>query len=221
MQEIAEQWLRKPYSGLDVAYFADELRQCLTEAVLWGASQEMAKAECPPALYEPMITPGPTETPTPEPTPTPQARQVTAVGGITDASDPQTITANSITLRFSREGGSVTGQGHVEKTFSGKCKRADGTWIERTIVYAWDIVVLSGTYSDDTGKLEGTAQITHRHVTCQTGAKWTDEWSATLQDGRVVGRFLDDCDQLVRDYKWPDFTPSCLPGASDPFELTV
>jgi len=82
-------------------------------------------------------------------------------------------------------------------------------------------VVFSGTYFEDTGQLDGTAQITFRHVTCERGAAWSEPWSATLQGGQVLGRFMEDCDWVASLYEWPNSTPECLPGAEDRFELAV
>jgi hypothetical protein len=163
-----------------------------------------------------------TETPAAEPTvtATPQGQEVTAMGQLTDLYDPSEITANSTTLRFNTQGGPVTGEAHFEKTYTGSCRTAGDQYIDGTIVWTWD-VVFSGTYSKDTGQLDGTAQITFRHVTCQRGAAWTEPWVATLQGAQVAGRFLEDCDQVATLYSWPNSTPECLPGAEDRFTLTV
>jgi hypothetical protein len=166
--------------------------------------------------------PQPTETPTPQPTatPAPPGQDVTATGQLTDLYDPSQITVNSITLRFNTQGGSVSGEAHFEKKVQGSCRTASDQYIDGTIVWTWD-VVFSGTYYQDRGQLDGTAQITFRHVTCQRGAAWSEPWSATLQGNKVVGRFLEDCDWVASLYSWPNSTPECLPAALDSFELTV
>jgi len=246
VQGIADQWLAAGYGGIDVAVAADDLRQCLIDKAQGGVGRDEAIGECPLWLYEPKVTPSPTqaptpyatatslpgetqtpapeptEPPTPEPTatPSPLGQQVTARGQLTDLYDPSKITANSITLRFNTQGGSVTGEGHVERTSSGGCRTADDQWIDGIIVWTWD-VVFSGTYSRDTGQLDGTAQIAFRHVTCQRGAAWSEPWSATLQGSQVVGRFIEDCEWVASLYEWPTSTPECLPGAQDKFQLTV
>jgi hypothetical protein len=178
--------------------------------------------EEPPVEETETPAPEPTETPTPEPTetPTPQAQEVTATGQLTDLSDPSKITANSITLRFNTQGGSVSGEAHFEKKYQGSCRTASDQYIDGTIVWTWD-VVFSGTYYQDRGQLDGTAQITFRHVTCQRGAAWSEPWSATLQGGQVLGRFMEDCDWVASLYNWPTSTPECLPGDEDRFTLTV
>ena len=127
------------------------------------------------------LPPEPTETPTPEPTatPTPQGQEVTATGQLTDPYDPSQITTNSISLRFNTQGGSVSGEAHFENKHQGGSRTASDQWIDGTMVWIWD-VVFSGTYCQDRGQLDGTAQITFRHVTCQRGAAWSEPRSATL-----------------------------------------
>ena len=180
------------------------------------------ETETPAAEETETPVPEEAETPTPAPTatPTPQGQDVTATGQLTDLYDPSQITANSITLRFNTLGGSVSGEAHFEKKYQGSCRTATDEWIEGTIVWAWD-VVFGGTYYQDRGQLDGTAQITFRHVTCQRGAAWSEPWSATLQGSQVLGRFMEDCDWVASLYEWPNSTPECLPGAEDRFELTV
>jgi len=180
------------------------------------------ETETPAAEETETPVPEETETPTPEPTatPTPQGQDVTATGQLTDLYDPSQITVNSISLRFNTQGGSVSGEAHFEKKYQGSCRTASDEWIEGTMVWTWD-VVFSGTYFQDRGQLDGTAQITFRHVTCQRGAAWSEPWSATLQGGQVLGRFMEDCDWVASLYEWPNSTPECLPGAEDRFQLTA
>jgi len=86
VQGIANQWLAAGYGGIGVAVAADDLRNCLTDAVQGGAGRDEAIGECPLWLYKPQGTPPPktatpvatatfapepTETPAPEPTETP------------------------------------------------------------------------------------------------------------------------------------------------------
>jgi hypothetical protein len=180
------------------------------------------ETETPAAEQTGTPPPEPTQMPTPEPaaTPTPQGQNVAATGQLTDLYKPSEITANSITLGFNSQGGPVSGEAHFEKRYQGTCRTASDEWIEGTIVWTWD-VVFDGTYFEDTQQLDGTAQITFRHVTCQRGAAWSEPWSATLQGGQVMGRFLEDCDWVASLHEWPNSTPECLPGAEDRFTLTA
>jgi len=194
VQGIAEQWLAKGYSGIDVAVYADDLRQCLTEEVIGGASRDEAMAACPPSLFEPAEAtpvPQPTQAPTPQPPPEatsppppppppPQGQQVTAVGRFLNLTTPEQTapcewTKNTITLAFDTRGGTVTGQGH---TYLDCPQGYGGT--------GGDEYRFEGTYSADTGQFSGTVEDTY---TSGGGPAvvFTHTWHATLTDGYVSG----------------------------------
>ena len=142
VQGIANQWSTDGYGGIGVAVAADDLRNCLTDAVQGGAGRDEAIGECPLWLYKPQGTPPPktatpvatatfapeeteaptaepTEPPTAEPTPEPTATpsppgvQVTARGGFDVDPDYFTITENTMTLTFNTGGGSVSGDSRL------------------------------------------------------------------------------------------------------------
>jgi hypothetical protein len=277
VQVAGEQWVDEGY-GVEAVVAAENLKECLTEAVQAGASRDEAIAQCPAKAFKPKATPQstetpaaeetgtpaaeetgtpaaeetetpapepteeppveetetpapeptatptpqPTATPTPQPTatPAPQGQEVTATGQLTDLYDPSKITANSITLRFNTQGGSVTGEGQVERTSSGGCMTADEQWIDGTMVWTWD-VVFSGSYSKDTGQLDGTVQVTFRNVTCQRGGAWSEPWSATLQGSQVAGRIMEDEDWVMSLNEWLTTSTEILPADEDRFVLTV
>ena len=52
VQGIASEWVAKCFKG-DVKPYADALRQCLINAMMDGATEEQAKADCPPDVYAP------------------------------------------------------------------------------------------------------------------------------------------------------------------------
>ena len=188
--------------------------------------------ETPSPEPEETPSPEPQETPSPQPTeaPTPEGQKVTATGQFTNLSGYGELTANNMSLTFSSSGGAVSGQGHAELIVSGgSCKRADGTWVDDpTRMWKWDIAVLSGTYSADTGELGGAAEITFRQEgSCLfSPVSWSEDWSATMQGGKLVGQFHEDCGSLKGNlYSWPDRMFECLAtiSATDsiPFELTI
>ena len=172
------------------------------------------------------------ETPSPEPTeaPTPEGQKVTATGQFTNLSGYGELTANNMSLTFSSSGGAVSGQGHAELIIQGGSEKCpDGTWIDNpSRAYKWDIAVQSGTYTTETGELQGTAQITYREEGSCTfpPVSWNVDWSAAMQAHKIAGQFQEDC-ALLKDnlYSWPDRNFECLATisatASIPFELTV
>ena len=199
-----------------------------------GETPSPEAGETPSPEPEPEETPSPEpqETPSPQPTeaPTPEGQKVTATGQFTNLSGYGELTANNMSLTFSSSGGAVSGQGHAELIVSGgSCKRADGTWVDDpTRMWKWDIAVLSGTYSADTGELGGAAEITFRQEgSCLfSPVSWSEDWSATMQGGKLVGQFHEDCGSLKGNlYSWPDRMFECLAtiSATDsiPFELTI
>ena len=140
VQGIADQWLAKGHSGIDVAVYADDLRQCLTGEVMAGVSRDEAIAACPPSMFEPAEeTPQPTQAPTAA---QPPGGQVTAVGQFI-ASE---LTANYLRLEFSTAGGPVTGVGRVQDTFA---------MSEGVLCYSTRNLTLTGQYYPDTGHFEG------------------------------------------------------------------
>jgi hypothetical protein len=52
VQGLASEWVAKCFKG-DVKPYADALRQCLINAMMDGATEEQAKADCPPDVYAP------------------------------------------------------------------------------------------------------------------------------------------------------------------------
>jgi hypothetical protein len=199
VQSIADQWLDMGYSGIDVAVYADDLRQCLIQAVQAGANPDEAKYDvCPPYLFAPIITAtpesAPTEAPTPEPAPTeapsreptaaPTAtptpgKAATAAGSFTNLKEPvgnRKMTENSVTLNFNTAGGLVTGNGRwVEHSFDSDC--------DNVADYEFQ-----GEYSATSGKFSGTVE-----------ERWNDQcstlglmvssytWTATLAGGEING----------------------------------
>ena len=197
-----------------------------------GETPSPEPEETPSPEPEETPSPEPQETPSPQPTeaPTPEGQKVTATGQFTNLSGYGELTANNMSLTFSSSGGAVSGQGHAELIVSGgSCKRADGTWVDDpTRMWKWDIAVLSGTYSADTGELGGAAEITFRQEgSCLfSPVSWSEDWSATMQGGKLVGQFHEDCGSLKGNlYSWPDRMFECLAtiSATDsiPFELTI
>ena len=205
VQGIADQWLAKGYSGIDVAVYADDLRQCLTEKVTDGASRDEAIAACPPSLFEPaeaMPTPQPTlapptqpppeaTSPPPPPPPPPQGQQVTAVGHLFPRASENEPTENSMRLEFNTAGGQVTGTATYQ-------------WIYITddnvqCFYTWEMT-FTGTYVPATGRLEGTET---EHFTktpdvfqCGVDLQQSGHWEATLEGNRITGDIA-----LFRDFE--------------------
>ncbi len=54
VQGIANEWVAKCFKG-DVKPYADALRQSLINAMMDGATEEQAKADCPPDVYAPTL----------------------------------------------------------------------------------------------------------------------------------------------------------------------
>jgi hypothetical protein len=208
VQSIADQWLAAGYGGLDVAVYADDLRQCLIQAVQAGASQEEAKAECSPESFEPVFTPEPTQTPTPEPepteaptpetTPTPEPKEVAAVGQFLFAPTEETVVGNTVTLKFSSAGGDVTLEGRLDTR---------GPAAQFCDPYSHFLSLdCDGTYSPESGTFGGTCQ-TQSGTTyysaeftgpdeweCkanQSGASGSGPWEATLKGAVVKGSYGD------------------------------
>ena len=197
-----------------------------------GETPSPEPVETPSPEPEETPSPEPQETPSPQPTeaPTPEGQKVTATGQFTNLSGYGELTANNMSLTFSSSGGAVSGQGHAELIIQGGSEKcADGTWIDNpSRAYKWDIAVQSGTYSPETGELQGTAQITYREEGSCTfpPVSWNVDWSAAMQAHKIAGQFQEDC-ALLKDnlYSWPDRNFECLATisatASIPFELTV
>ena len=197
-----------------------------------GETPSPEPEETPSPEPEETPSPEPQETPSPQPTeaPTPEGQKVTATGQFTNLSGYGELTANNMSLTFSTSGGAVSGQGHAELIIQGGSEKcADGTWIDNpSRAYKWDIAVQSGTYTTETGELQGTAQITYREEGSCTfpPVSWNVDWSAAMQAHKIAGQFQEDC-ALLKDnlYSWPDRNFECLATisatASIPFELTV
>jgi hypothetical protein len=211
VQGIAGQWLDKGYGGIDVAMATDDLRQCLTASVLAGTSQNQAKADCPPWLYEPSL---PEETPSPEPSPSPSAppspaqmptpsptaegREVTAVGQyLRPEAEGYVALTNTMELTFNTGGGSVKGEGHKD------IQTPDDDGCGTGMIYA--TFNYEGTYSPDTKTFSGTLKIEAGGYSmleycdlvgdewlceCESvpwGDSFSGDWQATLEDGVVKG----------------------------------
>jgi hypothetical protein len=204
VQGIADQWLANGHSGIDVAVYADDLRQCLTEEVIGGASRDEAIAACPPSVFEPAEqtpAPQPTQAPTPQPPPEatpippppppppPQGQQVTAVGQFILWLPQEEPSENFMRLEFNTAGGQVTGTAKYQ-------------WIYPTeenvqCFYTFEMT-FSGTYLPGTGRLEGTEA---EHFTkkpdvfqCGVDLQETLHWEATLEGNRITGSIGADRD---------------------------
>jgi hypothetical protein len=207
VQGITNQWLDKGYGGIDVAVAADDLRQCLSRAVVDdGRSQDEAIADCPPSLYEPKITPTaqptatrtpePTATPQPQPTatPAPQKRDITAVGQyLTSVPGSCVVEKNTVTLTYNTGGG------------PGSVKQGRGQWVTSCVVWAEcppsadsQDISYQGAYSPDPNTFSGTWQMqnTGTYYTYEGGGQcephqysdsYSGSWQATLQGGVVNG----------------------------------
>jgi len=197
VQGIADQWLAEGYSGIDVAVYADDLRQCLADEVAAGAGRDEAIAACPPSMFEPVEEtpplqpteappavppPEPTEVPPPPPTAPPQGQQVTAVGVFIPTQWDNEPTENYIRLEFNTAGGPVSGTGkfqYIRMTEEGV--QCFCTW-EATF---------TGTYFPETGRLEGryNDHVTHLPYVFQCGEDYQESgrWEATLEGNRITG----------------------------------
>ena len=213
VQGIASGWLDKGYGGIDVAVATDDLRQCLTASVLAGASQDQAKTDCPPWLYEPSL-PEETPSPSPEPSPSPSAppspaqmptpsptaegREVTAVGQYLRAATPgNVVLKNTMTLTFNTAGGPVEGDGEKDTQTPGEDGCGAGM-IYATFDY-------KGTYDPETNAFNGTFTVAGEGYSmlefcesvggelvcvCESvpwGDSFSGDWQATLEDGVVKG----------------------------------
>jgi hypothetical protein len=198
VQGIANEWVARGYTG-DVTPYMNALSQCLVNAVLDGATEEQAKADCPPWLYAPSLpeasatpTPSPSPSPSPQPTPSPSptGQEVTAEGTYTYTYGK--VKNNTIWLKFDPAGGTVTGEGHLllEEVPSLEC----GPGIDDSRFY------YTGTYDATSKTFEGTyyvvsggsqeAPVCDEHgCTCQVfpreGVTEDLPWEATLEDGVV------------------------------------
>jgi hypothetical protein len=206
VQGVADQWLAKGYSGIDVAVYADDLRQCLRGSLQSGFSEEGAKAQCPPSQFEPIATPQPTETPpppaetpTPEPTatPTPQPQDVTAVGQFLYAPPGETVVGNTATLKFNA-GGDVTLEGRLD-TRGPESQYCDPYFhflsLDCDGAHALDSGAFAGTCQTQSGTTSYSAEFTGPDQwVCQahnSGASGSGPWQATLEGTVVKGSYGD------------------------------
>jgi hypothetical protein len=193
VQGIADQWLSAGYGGIDVAVAADDLRQCLIDAVQSGAGRDEAIGQCPTWVFEPEGTPEPSATDAPaSPTPaqTAQPQIVTAIGTF-NFTDPGNaiVTDNSISLVFNMAGGSITsGSGHWRLEVEHYCGTEWQSW-------SGD---LSGTYDSSSGTFSGTfsgqSAMLYWHRDDQGGCvqdpsstPTSGGWTATLSGSTITG----------------------------------
>jgi hypothetical protein len=208
--EMSEAWLDMGLSGIDVAMYADDLRQCLIQAMQAGATREEAEVDlCPFWLFQPIPTPEaeetptaepeetpppePTETPPPEATPTstPEGQKVRAEGRwlqwYEEPSPGCEVKKNEMWLEFSLGGGSVTGQGHWVLS----CETSCGTsTTQQDTEYG-------GTYSPDSNtfkgdwreEIKGDGYKVEGEVCTPQHHSWTEQghWEATLEGGVIRG----------------------------------
>jgi len=177
VQVVGEQWVDEGYD-VEAVVAAENLKECLTEAVEGGASRDEAIARCPADAFKPTATPQPTatppaeetetpaaeetETPAPEPTeapppeptqtPAPPGAQVTARGGFDIDPDYFTVTENTMTLTFNSGGGPVSGDSRLH--YEGSACPDTTDWWDETAHF-------EGTYFADSGTFTGTATWTY------------------------------------------------------------
>ncbi len=204
VESIANQWLAKGYYGIDVAVFADDLRQCLLSAAQSGAGQEQAKTLCPPEGFEPSETmvptpepePGETPTPTPEPTPAPTpvpGVQMTAAGKYNhNPIEGWTDTENSLVISWNTDGGPITSpvsrHSHNRPAANG-CGTESYTSVRR---YSGEYFPGSGTfYGTYTNEWQSLSWREDPQTGCYEfplgGTNTGVTWEATLSGSTVTG----------------------------------
>ena len=211
VQSETDRLLAMGHSAFDVAALTIELRECLTAAVLEGATEDEAVFLCagitnigPPETPTPEATETPEATPTPEgeetPTPeatataTPEAREVTAVGQLNhSAQEGCAVEKNTMTLKFNTDGGPIiSGEGHVVLS----CPYGGCGYLNRSWDYDFE-----GQYEPHSKTFSGTVHVYRKWPDTGTWDPcelrgWdeherTEPWDATLEDGVVTGYWTD------------------------------
>jgi hypothetical protein len=212
VQGIADQWLDMGYSGIDVAVYADDLRQCLIQAVQAGANPDEAMDEfCPFYLFEPIATPVPTQTSTPEPQPTealppeptetppPEPTETpTPKATATPTPEGQQLTASG---SFTNLKGAVGNRSWTENSVTlhfntaGGLVTGNGRWVEHSFDGDCDNIAdyeFQGEYSPTSGRFGGTVEERWNDHCSTLGLMVSSHtWTATLSGGEINGT-IDD-----------------------------
>jgi hypothetical protein len=209
--EMSEAWLDMGLSGIDVAVYADDLRQCLIQAMQAGATREEAEADlCPFWLFQPIPTPEAQETPTAEPEETPPP-EPTETPTAEPEETPTPEATPSPTATPTPEGQQVTAKGsftHLKPPLSERWKRTENsvtlnfntagglvTGNGRTVLHDfeydcdfWEQYDFRGEYSAATGQFNGTWESSWNDECSTFGlVESTGTWEATLAGGTIVG----------------------------------
>jgi hypothetical protein len=189
VEGIATQWLNAGYGGIDVAFAADSLSQCLINAVDSGLGRDDALGECPLWLFEPEGTPQPTQTPIETPTPTPAGVPVTAKGTF-DFGDlgNARVTENTMTLTWNSAGGPITaGDARWREEVDAFC----GTeWESFHAQFAGEFnaatMTFTGTYTGELAQLNYHREPDGSCVADPASVPVSRGWSATLSGNTVT-----------------------------------